>query len=1019
MSKLKLAKTLKVMIAVLVAFVSLGLFNVVSATEETDTQGEEVFSEQAEETSKEELVEEETETDKMDEEETTLDEVDSDNEEVEEKTDDVNTDVVSTDTTATLLRQPRSSDGWELHYDAAWRTTTSSNYSSSDTFEIYTAEEFAAFAYMTSNYYAPFTGKTIKLMNDIDISAYTWLPIAYNSDLSFAGTFDGGGNTISGMRLSRSVSTNSAGDTMNGTAMFRFVYGGTIKNLVVENATIDQQGSSLGQYETNHVGIVAGAARGATFENITVKDSTMNLTNINCDGWNTAGMLVGSLNWNYDTTPSKVVNCTSVNSTVNYSTSGGGYLLAIGGLVGGHGSDYGAIGGPGSASSASSVHDSNVINFQVNRTSAGTNVTWEEAVGGLVGRTNAVFEIVDCTATYEMDFTGSFTATGFRGISAGGVVGSIDGGAEVLRCSAVGSITANATGGLASRGLFAGGIAGQAGNWGNNSRVYGSTIKSCFSSMDFTGANSEEFGNVIGLRIKPLENYSIDISEVFCLNTGVNDSVSGITSNANGTLGTINERDVYFIDINDLHVNTAEEPFTYTGIASDGTVGVIDNTFVFAYSDADATGTITDNSDGTVTGTLQGNGFNVGGNITRTSDAEVLVKFILPVDVLARTADYAVTKTATNASISGADSIAPGATYTASATADSGYDLPDTITVTMNGTSLVQETGFTFDKTTGAISIPNVNGDLVITVNGVAKVPEKYSVTYHKNNATSGNVPVDANQYLANATATVMNQGSLVREGYTFNGWNTSANGSGTAYAVNKPIIITGNVTLYAQWKINTYTITYDANGGSGSNYSVSANYSSSHTVLASSDTNLNYVHDNYEFKGWNTKADGSGAVYSVNDMIMITGNVTLYAQWSEKAIVTPPTQTTASYKVEHYLQQTDGTYIVKEVENKTGTIGSSVSASYKTYTGYVSNTFHINTKLTGTVADDGSLTLRLYYKAIGREATFNPSTNPNGSNSSASMAGVNSGDNTNTQLLILLLLASLGALTTLKLKKD
>ena len=48
---------------------------------------------------------------------------------------------------------------------------------------------------------------------------------------------------------------------------------------------------------------------------------------------------------------------------------------------------------------------------------------------------------------------------------------------------------------------------------------------------------------------------------------------------------------------------------------------------------------------------------------------------------------------------------------------------------------------------------------------------------------------------------------SLTRTGYTFNGWNTASDGSGTAYATGSTITPTGNVTLYAQWEKTTPTI--------------------------------------------------------------------------------------------------------------------------------------------------------------------------------------------------------------------
>lgn len=78
-----------------------------------------------------------------------------------------------------------------------------------------------------------------------------------------------------------------------------------------------------------------------------------------------------------------------------------------------------------------------------------------------------------------------------------------------------------------------------------------------------------------------------------------------------------------------------------------------------------------------------------------------------------------------------------------------------------------------------------------------------YTVTYHGNGATSGYVN-DPVQYASGTTVYVSSStGSYTRDGYEFNGWNTAANGSGTKVAY---FTITGNTTLYAQWKyvINT-----------------------------------------------------------------------------------------------------------------------------------------------------------------------------------------------------------------------
>ncbi|HMM99298.1 MAG TPA: InlB B-repeat-containing protein, partial [Anaerolineales bacterium] len=66
---------------------------------------------------------------------------------------------------------------------------------------------------------------------------------------------------------------------------------------------------------------------------------------------------------------------------------------------------------------------------------------------------------------------------------------------------------------------------------------------------------------------------------------------------------------------------------------------------------------------------------------------------------------------------------------------------------------------------------------------------------------------------VANApTALTLN--AFARSGYTFSGWNTAANGSGTSYADGATYPFAADATLYAQWTANSYTVTFNANGG-------------------------------------------------------------------------------------------------------------------------------------------------------------------------------------------------------------
>lgn len=72
------------------------------------------------------------------------------------------------------------------------------------------------------------------------------------------------------------------------------------------------------------------------------------------------------------------------------------------------------------------------------------------------------------------------------------------------------------------------------------------------------------------------------------------------------------------------------------------------------------------------------------------------------------------------------------------------------------------------------------------------------TISFDANNG-SGTVPTAISTYVG--VANTIPPDTLTRTGYTFNGWNTASDGSGTAYATGSTITPTGNVTLYAQWK--------------------------------------------------------------------------------------------------------------------------------------------------------------------------------------------------------------------------
>jgi uncharacterized repeat protein (TIGR02543 family) len=156
-----------------------------------------------------------------------------------------------------------------------------------------------------------------------------------------------------------------------------------------------------------------------------------------------------------------------------------------------------------------------------------------------------------------------------------------------------------------------------------------------------------------------------------------------------------------------------------------------------------------------------------------------------------------------------------------------------------------------------------------------------YTVTYNANGG-SGGLPSDTNSYLAGATVTVLGNGTLTKTWCTFAGWNTQANGNGTDVAPGATFAMgASNVTLYAKWTLlPTYTVTYNANGGSGGLPSDTNSYLSGATVTALGNGTLTKA--GYSFAGWNTQADGNGTdVAPRATFAMGASNVTLYAKWT------------------------------------------------------------------------------------------------------------------------------------------
>lgn len=181
-----------------------------------------------------------------------------------------------------------------------------------------------------------------------------------------------------------------------------------------------------------------------------------------------------------------------------------------------------------------------------------------------------------------------------------------------------------------------------------------------------------------------------------------------------------------------------------------------------------------------------------------TADATVTVTF-------GAAGGLNVTHTLTNVTATsgdtGDDAVSEGSEYTAVFAANSGYVLPEAITVTIGGETATAGTAYTWNKATGTVTIgaAYVTGAIVITVTGEAA----YTLTYDANGGTGsmdntvskGSITLTANAY--------------TKSGYTFMGWATSqalADAGTVAYADGAAYTLSADATLYAVWAENDYS---------------------------------------------------------------------------------------------------------------------------------------------------------------------------------------------------------------------
>lgn len=171
------------------------------------------------------------------------------------------------------------------------------------------------------------------------------------------------------------------------------------------------------------------------------------------------------------------------------------------------------------------------------------------------------------------------------------------------------------------------------------------------------------------------------------------------------------------------------------------------------------------------------------------------------------------------------------------------------------GTQLTTTTKVISNKTWYARWTPTYK-NYTVTWDGNGGTPSKSSSSFHYNDAL-GTLP----------TAT--------RTGYTFKGWSTSKTGTVNVSTTTK---VTANVTYYAVWTINSYTWTFDANGGTGDT-TKTLNYNATLSTLPTA-SRASTAANNYTFAGW-FDTDASTGGTQLTTSTKCTSNKTWYARWT------------------------------------------------------------------------------------------------------------------------------------------
>ena len=153
-------------------------------------------------------------------------------------------------------------------------------------------------------------------------------------------------------------------------------------------------------------------------------------------------------------------------------------------------------------------------------------------------------------------------------------------------------------------------------------------------------------------------------------------------------------------------------------------------------------------------------------------------------------------------------------------------------------------------------------------------VPKTYTVSYDANGGSNAPGTQTKTENIALTLASTI----PAREGYTFRGWAITPTATTADYQPGESYTANAAVTLYAVWEKDSYTVSYDANGGTGAPASQVKKYGETLKLRTDIPTR-----SGYDFLGWAESPTATSATYLAGVNYSENAGITLYAVWRER----------------------------------------------------------------------------------------------------------------------------------------